>query len=118
MAFSLFEPVDLGNLIPPFKRQLLKWVGNKQKFAHEIISYFPERFNAYHEPFLGSGAVLGTLAPKNAYASDIFPPLMEIWQTLSASPERLIEWYNVRWEATAKGDKQREYEHIRADYNA
>jgi DNA adenine methylase len=118
MTLSLFEPADLGNQIPPFTRQLLKWVGNKQKFAHEIISYFPERFNAYHEPFLGSGAVLGTLAPKKAYASDIFPPLMEIWQKLSQTPETLIAWYTERWEATANGDKQTEYERIRTSYNA
>ena len=49
--------------VKPFKTQLLKWIGNKQRFAHEIVSLFPERFGAYYEPFLGSGAVLGTLNP-------------------------------------------------------
>ena len=37
---------------------LLKWIGNKQRFAETIISYMPETFNNYYEPFLGSGAVL------------------------------------------------------------
>jgi DNA adenine methylase len=105
------------NMVRPFKTQLLKWVGNKQRFAHEIVSYFPSRFKTYYEPFLGSGAVLATLAPDHAVASDIFPPLMEIWQTLHDSPETLKSWYSQRWQAVAHGDKVREYEHIKASYN-
>ena len=27
--------------VAPFHTQLLKWIGNKQRFAHEIASYFP-----------------------------------------------------------------------------
>ena len=49
-------------VVEPFKTQLLKWIGNKQRFAHEIIAFFPRNIVTYHEPFLGSGAVLGTLA--------------------------------------------------------
>ena len=60
---SLFDTI-VPPSSKPFKLQLLKWIGNKQKFAHEIISYFPSELPAYYEPFLGSGAVLGTLAPK------------------------------------------------------
>lgn len=104
--------------VKPFKAQLLKWIGNKQRFAHEIVSYFPERFNAYHEPFLGSGAVLGTLMPKKAVASDSFKPLIEIWQTLRESPETLKKWYTERWQAVRSGDKVKEYELIKASYNA
>jgi DNA adenine methylase len=102
----------------PFKTQLLKWVGNKQRFAHEIVSYFPKRFNTYYEPFLGSGAVLGTLKPERAVASDSFQPLIEIWQTLRASPEILKSWYAERWYAMRDGDKIKEYERIKANYNA
>ena len=40
---------------------LLKWIGNKQRFAETIISYMPEQFNNYYEPFLGSGAVMAQL---------------------------------------------------------
>ena len=71
---------------PPFKLQLLKWVGNKQRFAHEIIDYFPEKFGTYYEPFLGSGAVLGTLMPAHGIASDILQPLMDIWRALASDP--------------------------------
>ena len=100
-----------------FSCQLLKWVGNKQRFAHEIVSYFPVEFGVYFEPFLGSGAVLGTLAPKKAVASDVFRPLVEIWQTLHADTNLLNRWYFERWHAAQNGDKVAGYEKIKASYN-
>ncbi|KXK57860.1 MAG: DNA adenine methylase [Chlorobi bacterium] len=102
----------------PFKTQLLKWIGNKQRFAHEIIGYFPPRFGRYMEPFLGSGGVLGTLAPTSAIGSDTLKPLIEIWQTLSSSPETLKRWYQERWLQMSKGDKSTVFEKIKAAYNA
>jgi len=100
-----------------FSAQLLKWIGNKQRFAHEIISYFPASFGTYFEPFLGSGGVLGTLAPDCAVASDCFRPLMEIWRTLHQSPSTLKQWYATRWNKAASGDKVKEYERIKVSYN-
>lgn len=103
--------------VQPFKTQLLKWVGNKQRFAHEIVSYFPAKFNTYYEPFLGSGAVLGTLAPKRAVASDVFQPLYEIFNTLKNDPEALKGWYAER-RNQIKGDNKIEiYEKVKASYN-
>ena len=103
--------------IQPFTPQLLKWVGNKQRFAHEIVGSFPEKFDRYYEPFLGSGGILATLAPVNAIASDTFSPLMEIWLTLKSNPKQLKKWYRERWE-NAHGERKREgYEKIKASYN-
>lgn len=123
MQPSLFS--DLNDLrdretgmITPFKTQLIKWVGNKQRYADQIISHFPPHYGTYFEPFLGSGGVLANLAPANALASDIFPPLMEIWQMLASNPERLKLWYAERWEWVQAGDKLARYEKIKADYNA
>lgn len=103
--------------VSPFKLQLLKWVGNKQRFAHEIISYFPSEFNTYFEPFLGSGAVLATLAPEQAIGSDLSKPLMEIWKTLSNNPIKLKEWYCERWETAHDDWKKVGYEKIKKSYN-
>jgi DNA adenine methylase len=103
--------------IRPFKSQLLKWIGNKQRFAHEIISFFPKTFGTYHEPFLGSGAVLGVLSPKRAEASDCFAPLIEIWQGVKDNPEGVIDWYRTRWEQMQNGEKVAAYEAIKASYN-
>lgn len=105
-------------LIAPFKTQLLKWVGNKQRFAHEIASYFPSDYRTYYEPFLGSGAVLATLMPDEAVASDAFGPLMEIWHELRNGPDTLIDWYRTRYNRMAAGEKAEEYEAIKASYNA
>ncbi len=111
--------VGMSQGIPsPFRRPLLKWVGSKQRFAHTIISYFPRHMGTYYEPFVGSGAVLGTLAPRVAIGSDSFEPLMEIWQTLRTDPNTLKEWYKERWNAMASGSKVNEYEKVKASYNA
>jgi DNA adenine methylase len=107
-----------GQAVAPFKVQLLKWIGNKQRFAHEIISYFPAQFGTYYEPFLGSGAVLATLAPKAAVGSDLFKPLMEIWQELRRNPEHLKRWYAERWARLKSAAKQAVYEQVRTAFNA
>lgn len=99
------------------KGQLLKWIGSKYRFAEEIGSYFPENYGRYFEPFLGSGAVLATLAPKNAVGSDTFSPLVEIWQTLRNRPEELKLWYAGRYRFFKSGDKKQRYEQIKTAYN-
>lgn len=101
----------------PFKTALLKWIGNKQRMANEIVSYFPAAYGAYFEPFLGSAAVLGTLHPKRAFGSDVFAPLIEIWQTLHADPAELNTWYKERYDRFIAGNKVEEYERIKASYN-
>jgi DNA adenine methylase len=92
-------------------------VGNKSRFAHQVVSYFPSTFGAYFEPFIGSGAILATLAPENGLGSDCFRPLVEIWQTLHDSPETLKKWYSERWRRMASGNKKPVYEEIKRSYN-
>lgn len=104
--------------LKPFKVQLLKWVGNKQKQAPEIISYFPAKFGTYYEPFLGSGGVLGVLAPHRAVASDMFRPLIDIWTTLHDTPETLKAWYATRHTLINLMGKKEAYQHVLNQYNA
>lgn len=111
------ERINLKRITKPFKAQLLKWVGNKQRFASDIISFFPERFGTYHEPFLGAGGVLGVLAPAKAEASDSFKPLIQIWQHLKANPDELKTWYRDRWQEFKSGEKSQQYELIKKRYN-
>lgn len=111
------ERINSNRISKPFKTQLLKWVGNKQRFAPDIISFFPERFGTYHEPFLGAGGVLGVLAPARAEASDSFRPLIQIWQQLKSNPEGLKAWYRDRWLEFRAGKKVEQYEIIRTRYN-
>jgi DNA adenine methylase len=111
-------PETSTRVLPPGTGQLLKWIGNKHRFAKEIVSYFPQKYKVYREPFLGSGAVLGTLAPENGVGSDSFEPLIEIWTTLRQDPDRLKRWYSHRWHRFTSGDKAEEYEKIKSRYNS
>lgn len=82
---------------------LLKWVGNKRKVAKQIISYFPEKFNNYYEPFVGSGAVLAELLDlkvssllvdfQNTFASDNNSYLIEIFNYVKENPNVIIDYY-------------------------
>lgn len=110
-------PLPASGGCRPFRTQLLKWVGNKQKQADEIIGYFPKRFGTYFEPFLGSGGVLGVLAPKNAVASDTFGPLIEIWQTLHNDKDELKQQYAERYALISQIGKKGAYERVLASYN-
>ncbi|HSS47871.1 MAG TPA: DNA adenine methylase [Thermoanaerobaculia bacterium] len=112
----LFDAAPDLYVAPP-RGQLLKWVGNKQRMAAHIAAHFPPRFNAYHEPFLGSGAILAAVAPEEGYASDSFKPLMEIWLALRHKPEKLKKWYSDRWCQMAECEKIEVYESIKASYN-
>lgn len=121
MSTAVQEPLDLAldlRVVEPYKTQLLKWIGNKQRFAHIIASYFPLDMRRYHEPFLGSGAVLATLKPEQAVAGDIYEPLVGIWTTLASDPHLLVEWYEERWARFASGDRTAVYAEILASFNA
>lgn len=102
----------------PPKSQLLKWVGNKQKFAGEITKCFPTNFNNFYEPFLGSGAIMATVAPSNGVGSDVFKPLIEIWQKLKDDPQGLIDWYAQRRNRIETEDKIQVYESVKASFNS
>ncbi len=102
--------------VPP-KSQLLKWVGNKHRFASEITKYFPQSFDKYYEPFLGSGSILATVWPSKGIGSDTFSPLIEIWNKLKKDPKELISWYQEWREQVEIQGKELVYEKVKASYN-
>lgn len=106
---------------PAFVRptgSLFKWVGNKFRMAEEIASFFPADMGTYHEVFLGSGAVLATVAPQRGVATDTFKPLIEIWKAVQTKPEEVKTWYEERWHHMMTGDKRERYEEIKAAFNS
>jgi len=102
----------------PPKSQLLKWVGNKQRFAAEIARFFPTDFRTFYEPFLGSGAVMATVAPNRGVGSDAFKPLIEIWQKLKTDPNGLIDWYAEHRNKVLDDNKVKVYDSVKASFNA
>jgi DNA adenine methylase len=102
----------------PPKSQLLKWVGNKQRFAGEIAQFFPAKYNTFCEPFIGSGAIIATVAPRQGIGSDIFKPLIDIWQKLKEDPNGLIDWYAERRNRIEVEDKKEVYKSVLASFNS
>lgn len=99
------------------KGQLLKWIGNKYKYAEKIASYFPVEYNKYVEPFVGTGAVLATLCPEHGIAGDTLKPLIEIWTTLQNESQKIIDHYyeNI---TRFNRDRAKTYAEIKDRYNA
>ena len=60
---------------------------------------------------------MATVAPLRGVGSDIFTPLMEIWDRLKSDPEELIEWYASRRRRVDKEGKEIVYEDVRRAYN-
>lgn len=61
--------------IQPF----LKWPGGKRWFVRDYSHLLPKSFNAYYEPFLGSGAVFFHLQPESAHLGDINPDILAVY---------------------------------------
>ena len=106
---------------------LLKWIGNKQRFAETIVSYMPQEFNNYYEPFLGSGAVMAELLYsdsekmfphfKHAYGSDLLPFLIDVFDLVKNSPSKLTKYYKKEITEYYTNTKAK-YEEIRDRFNA
>jgi DNA adenine methylase len=76
-------------------RPFLKWAGGKAQLLPELLPRVPERFGAYHEPFLGGGALFFALAAGERLAggaclSDVNPNLVGTWQAVRDDVEGLI----------------------------
>lgn len=75
-----------NKLIAPF----LKWVGGKRQLTPTIKELIPKNYINYYEPFIGGGAVLFDLQPKNAVINDFNEELINVYQTIKENPEELI----------------------------
>ena len=69
---------------------VVKWVGGKRQLLEEITQRFPKRVTTYCEPFLGGGAVLFSLQPKNAIVNDLNADLMLVYEVIRDNVELLI----------------------------
>ena len=75
-----------NKLVRPF----LKWAGGKRQLLPEIKNYVPKKYNTYYEPFLGGGAILFNLQPKNATINDSNTELINCYEVIRDSLEELI----------------------------
>jgi DNA adenine methylase len=97
--------------------QLLKWVGNKQRYAEAIAQHLPPDLGTYFEPFVGTGAVLATVQPERGVAGDSLSVLVDVLKLVQSDPECLVVHYDAeRAEIIARGKEA--YEEVKARFNA
>ncbi len=72
----------------------IKWAGGKQRLLAQFQPYFPERFERYFEPFVGSGAVFfdlwNTRTDLTAFLSDSNKELVNCYRIVRDEPDALI----------------------------
>jgi DNA adenine methylase len=78
-------------VVKPF----IKWAGGKTSILSQLIDNLPERFNNYHEPMLGGGALLLHIIQahetnRKYYASDLNEELIQTYNVLKSSVNPLI----------------------------
>jgi len=77
-----------NKLVAPF----LKWVGGKRQLMPSIVELLPKNIRElnYFEPFIGGGAVLFHLQPKNAVINDFNTELINVYETIKNNLPELI----------------------------
>ena len=79
---------------------IVKWAGGKRQIINELLSRMPTNYNRYFEPFIGGGALLLSICPKNAYISDLNAELIAVYHCLKDNDlfelfkKKLIEYEN------------------------
>jgi len=70
----------------------LRWVGCKRLLLKDISNHFPNSFNNYHEPFLGSGIVFFRLIERRkAFLSDLNEPLINCFIQLKHNVTKVVD---------------------------
>jgi DNA adenine methylase len=77
-------------------RPFLKWAGGKRQLLPELRRFVPPRFAAYHEPFLGSGALFfdlwrrGLLDGRRCRLTDINPDLVGCYRAIASDVQAVV----------------------------
>ena len=63
-------------------KPFVKWAGGKRQIIDKLKEYAPDEFNVYYEPFVGGGALLFELSPKEAVINDYNEELMNVFKCI------------------------------------
>lgn len=58
----------------------VKWAGGKTQLLDRIRELMPKEYNHYYEPFIGGGALLFSVAPKNFTINDFNSELIQAYK--------------------------------------
>lgn len=74
----------------PEARPFVKWAGGKRQLLAQLMTHVPRRFGAYHEPFVGGGALFYQLGPSVAYLSDANERLIRTYRAIRNGVDDVI----------------------------
>ena len=104
--------VEKQSVAAPF----VKWAGGKRQLIPQIRERMPEKYNKYYEPFVGGGAVIFELLPKDAVINDINRALINTYRVIKDMLAEFLAWLNKldreMWE-----DGKKYYYMLREHYN-
>lgn len=63
-------------------KPFVKWAGGKRQIIDKLKEFIPTEYNTYYEPFVGGGALLFELSPKNAVINDSNKELMNVYECI------------------------------------
>ncbi len=86
-----FKKKASPSLKNPLVRPFLKWAGGKRQLLPILKEHLPKKYISYYEPFLGGGAFLFDLQPKQAVINDSNPELINCYRIIRDSVDELIE---------------------------
>lgn len=98
-------------------KPFVKWAGGKRQLLETLREYIPPSFGAYHEPFLGGGALLFDIMSKlpagTCHASDLNSDLVLTYTAVRNHTEKLIEALHQH-QHNFREDSKRYYYTVRA----
>ena len=97
-------------------KPFVKWAGGKRQIIEKLKNYVPDEFNTYYEPFIGGGALLFELSPKNAVINDSNEELMNVYRCL-CNEEKFKKMCNLLNHYEAEHSEEFYYEIRNKDKN-
>lgn len=89
------QRLPLANIRATAARPFLKWAGGKTRLLPKLLPYIPAKFDSYHEPFVGGGAMFFAVRSRVArvcYLSDLNDELVNAWQVMRDGIDALAPW--------------------------
>lgn len=71
-------------------KPFIKCAGGKRGIIKELLSRVPDRYNTYHEPFVGGGALFFSLMPEKSRIADINSEIINCYNNIKHDVESLI----------------------------
>jgi len=100
--------------------QPFPYQGSKRNLATAILRYFPAGVTTLIEPFAGSAAITLAAAAQSLaerfVINDFNQPLLQLWQAIINSPEKLARQYETLWRKQHE-DRRRFYDEVREEFN-